>query len=172
MKSCWTACSQSSLLPLSVWSYDHQPSTPLPQTHRGLARAAHLKQGILLGAGNETELQLNRRVCVCEYRSRPGAAEALMAGLMSGSGATRGQRGHFTCLTLLSALLTCCVRCAEPSVKPSNIILIVTDDQDVHLGGMVSWSSMRRIISRIDLEGGFINSDFFLYLHLYGFIVC
>lgn len=34
------------------------------------------------------------------------------------------------------------------------------------------WEKHLRIISRIDLEGGFINSDFFLYLLLYGFIVC
>lgn len=65
-----------------------------------------------------------------------------MEGLVSGSGATGSrQRGHsaaLTLLALLSALLTCCVRCAEPSVKPSNIILIVADDQDVELGGMVS----------------------------------
>ncbi|XP_056874964.1 glucosamine (N-acetyl)-6-sulfatase (Sanfilippo disease IIID), b [Takifugu flavidus] len=39
-------------------------------------------------------------------------------------------------LLLLPALLTCGVRCAEPRTKPSNIVLIVTDDQDVVLGGL------------------------------------
>lgn len=39
---------------------------------------------------------------------------------------------------LLAALLTCGVRCAETIDKTSNIVLIVTDDQDVLLGGLVS----------------------------------
>lgn len=76
------------------------------------------------------------------------AEEGLMAALMIGHEATRsGQRAHraaFTLLTLLFMRLTCCVRCAEPSAKPSNIILILADDQDVLLGGMVSWSSRKK----------------------------
>lgn len=38
---------------------------------------------------------------------------------------------------LLALLLTCCVRCAARA-KPSNIVLVLVDDQDVDLGGMVS----------------------------------
>uniref|UniRef100_A0A3Q4G7S2 N-acetylglucosamine-6-sulfatase n=1 Tax=Neolamprologus brichardi TaxID=32507 RepID=A0A3Q4G7S2_NEOBR len=66
-----------------------------------------------------------------------------MADLRIRAGATRSPQrggGHSAALslvTLLSALLTCGVRCAE-SDKPSNIILVLVDDQDVQIGGMVS----------------------------------
>lgn len=66
-----------------------------------------------------------------------------MADLRIRAGATRSPQrggGHSAALslvTLLSALLTCGVRCAE-SEKPSNIILVLVDDQDVQIGGMVS----------------------------------
>ena len=61
-----------------------------------------------------------------------------MAGLRSGCGPSRArQRGHLAAVTLLALLLTCCVRCAADRNKPSNIILILADDQDVLLGGMV-----------------------------------
>lgn len=57
-----------------------------------------------------------------------------------GTGAsTSRQRGASAAVTvLLSALFTCGVRCAGRSVQASNIVLIVTDDQDVLLGGLVS----------------------------------
>ncbi|KAK2887886.1 hypothetical protein Q8A73_019334 [Channa argus] len=82
-----------------------------------------------------------------------------MEGLRSQVGA-RGsrQRGHLsaaTLLTLLSALLTCCVRCAE-SAKPSNIILILADDQDVQLGGMTPMKKTKRLIG--DAGATFVNA--------------
>ncbi|KAM3600590.1 uncharacterized protein V6R79_025502 [Siganus canaliculatus] len=56
----------------------------------------------------------------------------------------------------LLALLTCCVRCASPSERPSNIILIVVDDQDVELGGMIPMKKTRALIGA---EGAtFVNS--------------
>ncbi|XP_041815856.1 glucosamine (N-acetyl)-6-sulfatase (Sanfilippo disease IIID), b [Chelmon rostratus] len=84
-----------------------------------------------------------------------------MAVVRSGSGATRArQRGHpaaaLALLTLLSALLTCCVRCAEPSAKPSNIILIVADDQDVELGGMTPMKKTKALIG--DAGATFVNA--------------
>lgn len=47
---------------------------------------------------------------------------------------------------LLAALLTCRVRCAETSEKP-NIVLIVTDDQDVLLGGLVSGQREKKCLT-------------------------
>lgn len=41
-------------------------------------------------------------------------------------------------LLLSFTLFTCLLRCAECATA-SNMILIVTDDLDVELGGMVSW---------------------------------
>lgn len=73
-------------------------------------------------AGNETELQQKRS------QRRFG-----MAGPTVRAGAA-------ALLALLTTQLTCCVRCADTS-KPSNMVLIVADDQDVVLGGMVSGSS-------------------------------
>lgn len=57
-----------------------------------------------------------------------------------GTGAsTSRRRGASAAVTvLLSALLTCGDRCAGTSAQASNIVLIVTDDQDVLLGGLVS----------------------------------
>uniref|UniRef100_A0A3Q0S2S6 N-acetylglucosamine-6-sulfatase n=1 Tax=Amphilophus citrinellus TaxID=61819 RepID=A0A3Q0S2S6_AMPCI len=66
-----------------------------------------------------------------------------MAGLRNRAGATisrQGGGGHsaaFSLLVLLAALLTCGVRCAE-SAKPSNVIVVLADDQDIQLGGMVN----------------------------------
>ncbi|XP_028319356.1 glucosamine (N-acetyl)-6-sulfatase (Sanfilippo disease IIID), b [Gouania willdenowi] len=52
----------------------------------------------------------------------------------------------------LPALLTCCVRCDTRS----NVIVVLTDDQDVHLGGMTPMKKTRALIG----EGGatFVNS--------------
>lgn len=82
-----------------------------------------------------------------------------MAGLRSGHGATvYPQRSHAAAVTLLSALLTCCVRCAaEPSgAKPSNIVLIVADDQDVLLGGMTPMKKTKTLIG--DEGATFVNA--------------
>ncbi|KAM8743452.1 glucosamine (N-acetyl)-6-sulfatase (Sanfilippo disease IIID), b [Acanthopagrus schlegelii] len=82
-----------------------------------------------------------------------------MAGLRSGPGATVSpQRTRAAAVTLLSALLTCCVRCAaEPSGgKPSNIILILADDQDVQLGGMTPMKKTKMLIG--DEGATFVNA--------------
>nr|XP_020443069.1 N-acetylglucosamine-6-sulfatase-like [Monopterus albus] len=78
-----------------------------------------------------------------------------MAGPRSTAGATRsGQRAHLATPVLL-ALLTCCVRCAD-SAKPSNIVLILTDDQDVQLGGMVPMKKTKALIG--DAGATFVNA--------------
>lgn len=72
-----------------------------------------------------------------------------MAAQTLGTGVSRSRRRGASAavtLLLLPALLTCRVRCAEPSTKP-NIVLIVTDDQDVVLGGLVSGQKKRRKVS-------------------------
>ncbi|XP_023141843.1 glucosamine (N-acetyl)-6-sulfatase (Sanfilippo disease IIID), b [Amphiprion ocellaris] len=70
-----------------------------------------------------------------------------MAGLRSRAGAPSGRRralaAAFTVLPLL--LLTCCVRCVESS-KPSNIIVVLADDQDVQLGGMMPIKKTKALI--------------------------
>lgn len=58
-----------------------------------------------------------------------------MSGPGRRAGAARGARRGGVALLALLALLTCCARCAA---LPSNVILILADDQDVQLGGMVS----------------------------------
>lgn len=67
-----------------------------------------------------------------------------MAAQTLGTGARSRRRGASVAvpLLLLLALLTCRVRCAKP-----NIVLIVTDDQDVVLGGLVSGQKNRRKVS-------------------------
>uniref|UniRef100_A0A3Q3WD40 N-acetylglucosamine-6-sulfatase n=1 Tax=Mola mola TaxID=94237 RepID=A0A3Q3WD40_MOLML len=75
----------------------------------------------------------------------------------SGAAGVR-QRGHLAALmllALLSALLTHCIRCAEPS-KPSNIILILADDQDVQLGGMTPMKKTKDLIG--DAGATFVNA--------------
>lgn len=63
-----------------------------------------------------------------------------MEGLTSSAGwsGSRRKGEHSVAVVLLWTLLTCCVRCVEPRSKLSNIVLIVADDQDALLGGMVS----------------------------------
>ena len=59
---------------------------------------------------------------------------------------TSRRRGASAAVTvLLSALLTCRGRCDDTSAKASNIVLIVTDDQDVLLGGLVSGHKKNKI---------------------------
>uniref|UniRef100_A0A3Q1HC38 N-acetylglucosamine-6-sulfatase n=1 Tax=Anabas testudineus TaxID=64144 RepID=A0A3Q1HC38_ANATE len=84
-----------------------------------------------------------RRSCVC---GTPGPAMA---------GRLRGHLSAATLLTLLSALLTCCVRCAH-CAKPSNIVLIVADDQDVQLGGMTPMKKTKALIG--DAGATFVNA--------------
>ncbi|KAM9306329.1 glucosamine (N-acetyl)-6-sulfatase (Sanfilippo disease IIID), b [Pholidichthys leucotaenia] len=85
-----------------------------------------------------------------------------MAGLRSGSGTPTGrQRGGglpaalTLLLLLLWALLTCCLRCVE-SASPSNIVLILTDDQDVVLGGMTPMKKTKLSIG--DAGATFVNA--------------
>ncbi|KAG8010450.1 N-acetylglucosamine-6-sulfatase [Nibea albiflora] len=80
-----------------------------------------------------------------------------MAGPRSGAAVSRhsGHPAAATLLTLLSALLTCCVRCADPS-KPSNIILILADDQDVLLGGMTPMKKTKTMIG--EAGATFVNA--------------
>lgn len=67
-------------------------------------------------------------------RSRVWAYFGLMASSRVGQWRSSA-RVVSTCL--LVTLLTCTLRCSE-CAKLSNIILILTDDQDVEMGGMVS----------------------------------
>lgn len=80
-----------------------------------------------------------------------------MEALSGGSGASGARRRHAAAAAVtLLALLTCCVRCAEPSVKPSNIILILADDQDVYLGGMTPMKKTKALIG--DKGATFVNA--------------
>ncbi|KAG7499573.1 N-acetylglucosamine-6-sulfatase-like [Solea senegalensis] len=60
-----------------------------------------------------------------------------------------------TVLALLTVLFTCCVRCVE-SVKPSNIVLILADDQDVYLGGMTPMTKTKTLLG--EAGATFVNS--------------
>ncbi|XP_075963576.1 glucosamine (N-acetyl)-6-sulfatase (Sanfilippo disease IIID), b [Anarhichas minor] len=53
-------------------------------------------------------------------------------------------------------LLTCCARCAASGGKPSNIILILADDQDVYLGGMTPMKKTKALIG--DAGATFVNA--------------
>ncbi|XP_029941251.1 glucosamine (N-acetyl)-6-sulfatase (Sanfilippo disease IIID), b [Salarias fasciatus] len=82
-----------------------------------------------------------------------------MSGVRSGGPGGPGGPGPLLRLTpawtLLLALLalTCCARCDN---KPSNIILIVADDQDQTLGGMTPMKKTKALIG--DLGATFVNS--------------
>ncbi|KAM9841775.1 glucosamine (N-acetyl)-6-sulfatase (Sanfilippo disease IIID), b [Aulostomus maculatus] len=69
----------------------------------------------------------------------------------------RRRRGRLTAVAvaLLSALLTCCVRCADGG-KPSNILLILADDQDVQLGGLTPMKKTKMLIG--DAGATFVNA--------------
>lgn len=58
-----------------------------------------------------------------------------MDGPRRGAPARAGLPSALALLALLQ--LTCCVRCAG-SARASNVVLVLVDDQDVQLGGMVS----------------------------------
>ncbi|XP_035996516.1 glucosamine (N-acetyl)-6-sulfatase (Sanfilippo disease IIID), b [Fundulus heteroclitus] len=58
-------------------------------------------------------------------------------------------------LLLLAALLTCCVRYAE-SVKPSNVVVVLVDDQDVALGGMTPMKKTKELIG--EAGATFVNA--------------
>ncbi|XP_019937835.1 glucosamine (N-acetyl)-6-sulfatase (Sanfilippo disease IIID), b isoform X1 [Paralichthys olivaceus] len=94
---------------------------------------------------------------------RSGGAALRGMGVRSGAGtgATTPRRrgtalpGAAALLWLLPALLTSCVRCAE-SAKPSNVVLILADDQDVQLGGMTPMKKTRALIG--DAGATFVNA--------------
>lgn len=69
-------------------------------------------------------------------------------------GRRKGERR--AAVALLFTLLTCCVRCAEPRSKLSNIVLIVADDQDALLGGMNPMKNTKTLIG--DAGATFVNS--------------
>lgn len=177
---CSTVCSQSSLLPLglsvclSVCRSGHMTTSTSTSSNCSspcvCVQPAHTHSH----TEQETKPSLSWAapcsaacvwVCECVFQRAPVLWRPDMAGLRSGHGATVSpQRSHAAAVTLLSALLTCCVRCAaEPSgAKPSNIVLIVADDQDVLLGGMVSgpaWTHLSSIITCIDPEESTMTSD-------------
>ncbi|KAM9735039.1 LOW QUALITY PROTEIN: glucosamine (N-acetyl)-6-sulfatase (Sanfilippo disease IIID), b [Menidia menidia] len=62
-----------------------------------------------------------------------------------GGAASFGLRAPVLALLAMHALLTCCVRCAD-GAKPSNIVLVLADDQDVLLGGMTPLVKTRALI--------------------------
>ncbi|XP_054468250.1 glucosamine (N-acetyl)-6-sulfatase (Sanfilippo disease IIID), b [Anoplopoma fimbria] len=66
-----------------------------------------------------------------------------------------GLRSGDVTLLLLLLLLTC-VRCAAAGDKLRNIILILTDDQDVHLGGMTPMKKAKSLIG--EAGATFVNS--------------
>ncbi|XP_068430168.1 glucosamine (N-acetyl)-6-sulfatase (Sanfilippo disease IIID), b [Clinocottus analis] len=70
-------------------------------------------------------------------------------------GAPRARRLLALLLPLL-LLLTCRVRCAAAGDKPSNIVLILADDQDVHLGGMTPMKKTKTLIG--DAGATFVNA--------------
>uniref|UniRef100_A0A8B9RCU4 N-acetylglucosamine-6-sulfatase n=1 Tax=Astyanax mexicanus TaxID=7994 RepID=A0A8B9RCU4_ASTMX len=72
----------------------------------------------------------------------PGVAGRI-GGLMAGFWRQRVVAG---CLLLLSYLLTCSLRCAESS-KSSNIVLILTDDLDLELGGLTPLKKTQALIA-------------------------
>lgn len=67
----------------------------------------------------------------------------------TGASPSRRRGASAAVAVLLAALLTCRVRCAETSANPSNIVLIVTDDQDVLLGGLVSGQRKKKVFNRL-----------------------
>ncbi|KAJ0057556.1 hypothetical protein NL108_009320 [Boleophthalmus pectinirostris] len=71
---------------------------------------------------------------------------------MAAIGALLRGRHVVVCLVLVTSLLTCCVRCD----KPSNVVLILADDQDVTLGGMNPMSQTKTLIG--EAGATFINS--------------
>ncbi|XP_060937624.1 glucosamine (N-acetyl)-6-sulfatase (Sanfilippo disease IIID), b [Limanda limanda] len=97
-------------------------------------------------------------------RTRCGGGAALpVMGARSGAGAGRttprrrgtGLPGAASLLWLLPALLTSWLRCAE-CAKPSNIVLILADDQDVQLGGMTPMKKTRTLIG--EAGATFVNA--------------
>ncbi|KAF7216777.1 glucosamine (N-acetyl)-6-sulfatase (Sanfilippo disease IIID), b [Nothobranchius furzeri] len=71
------------------------------------------------------------------------------------SGPTRGAGAAAAAALILALLLTCSVRCAESS-KPSNVILILVDDQDVELGGMTPMKKTKQLIG--EAGATFVNA--------------
>ncbi|XP_040026104.2 glucosamine (N-acetyl)-6-sulfatase (Sanfilippo disease IIID), b [Gasterosteus aculeatus] len=76
-----------------------------------------------------------------------------MSGPGRRAGAARGARRGGVALLALLALLTCCARCAA---LPSNVILILADDQDVQLGGMTPMKKTKALIG--DAGAVFVNA--------------
>uniref|UniRef100_A0A1A8ITC6 N-acetylglucosamine-6-sulfatase n=2 Tax=Nothobranchius kuhntae TaxID=321403 RepID=A0A1A8ITC6_NOTKU len=71
------------------------------------------------------------------------------------SGPTRGAGAAAAAALVLALLLTCSVRCAESS-KPSNVILVLVDDQDVELGGMTPMKKTKQLIG--EAGATFVNA--------------
>lgn len=78
-----------------------------------------------------------------------------MIGAGSDTSTGRRRRGRLAALSLLTALLASCVGCAQ-SVKPSNIILLLVDDQDVELGGMTPMKKTKELIG--EAGATFVNA--------------
>ncbi|XP_028274098.1 glucosamine (N-acetyl)-6-sulfatase (Sanfilippo disease IIID), b [Parambassis ranga] len=81
----------------------------------------------------------------------------MMAGVRSGSGAGTGRqrRGLLRAAVALLTALTCCVRWAD-GAKASNIVLILTDDQDVQLGGLTPMKKTKALIG--EAGATFVNA--------------
>ncbi|TNN26830.1 N-acetylglucosamine-6-sulfatase [Liparis tanakae] len=129
--------------------------SPLPQTSRSPSRLQH---------AHFSNTSSSRRKRNRDPPPHPGPCQ--MAGERRGPGATRARLLATLLAPLLAPLLllTCGVRCAAAGGgKPSNIILILADDQDVHLGGMTPMKKTRALIG--DAGATFVNAVSRLMIH-------
>lgn len=135
----------------TTWeSYDHRvalPQTCVPTASRGYSTTAWVR----LYCGTALKLYWTQ-----ELSTRLMASSHTREALMSRR-VTVGAPG----LLLLLSLFTCLLRCAL-CAKASNVILILTDDLDVELGGMVSFC-----IYFHDISFSFLKNMHFQKFHLF-----
>ncbi|KAF0038927.1 hypothetical protein F2P81_009411 [Scophthalmus maximus] len=84
-----------------------------------------------------------------------GGLRAVAGARTRRQGRGRASARTLSTLLLLLLLLACCVRCAG-GAQPSNVVLILADDQDVHLGGMTPMKKTKTLIG--DAGATFVNA--------------